>query len=69
MTMAMNIKEVILYDADSLEYSGKILVDGNNWQFSEVSNNFLVTFTKGMQLKAMLQCLISFNIVYDIIES
>ena len=67
--MAMNIKEVILYDADSLEYSGKILVDGNNWQFSEVSNNFLLTFTKGMQLKPMLQCLISFNIVYDIIES
>jgi len=67
--MAMNIKEVILYDAYSLEYSGKILVDGNNWQFSEVSNNFLLTFTKGMQLKAMLQCLISFNIVYDIIES
>lgn len=67
--MAMNIKEVILYDADSLEYKWEILVDGNNWQFSEVSNNFLVTHTKGMRLKAMLQCLISFNIVYDIIES
>ncbi len=66
--MSTNIKEIILYDADSLEYSGKILVEGNSWQFSEVSNDFLVKFTKGMPLKAVLQCLISFNIVYDIIE-
>ncbi len=66
--MSMNIKEVILYDADSLEYSGKILVEGSSWQFCDVSNDFLLKFTKGMPLKAVLQCLISFNIVYDIIE-
>lgn len=66
--MSTNIKEVILYDADSLEYSGKIIVEDNSWKFSEVSNEFLVTFTKDMPLKAVLQCLISFNIVYDIIE-
>ena len=66
--MNTNIKEVILYDADTLEYTGKILVEGGNWQFSEVSNDFLLKFTKGMPLKAVLQCLISFNIVYDIIE-
>jgi hypothetical protein len=66
--MSTNIKEVILYDADTLEYTGKILVEGGNWQFSEVSNDFLLKFTKGMPLKAVLQCLISFNIVYDIIE-
>jgi len=66
--MSTNIKEIILYDADSLEYTGKILVEGTSWQFSEVSNDFLLKFTKGMPLKAVLQCLISFNIVYDIIE-
>lgn len=66
--MSTNIKEIILYDADSLEYSGKIIVEDNSWKFSEVSNEFLVTFTKGMPLKAVLQCLISFNIVYDVIE-
>ena len=66
--MSTNIKEVILYDADTLEYTGKILVEGGNWQFSEVSNDFLLKFTKGMPLKAVLQCLISFNLVYDIID-
>lgn len=64
----MNIKEIILYDADTTEYSGKIIVEGSQWHFVEVSNAYLATFTKGMPLKAMLPCLISFNLVYDIIE-
>lgn len=64
-----DIKEVKLYDADTLEYAGSMIVDGSTWNYSDVKDSHLVEVTKGMPLKAVFPCLISFNLVYDIIES
>ncbi|MCP4130360.1 MAG: hypothetical protein GY754_05215 [bacterium] len=64
----MQIKEVKLFDADSFEYSGSIIVNGKQWEYSEVTNEHMISVTSGMPLKAALACLISFNLVYDIIE-
>lgn len=62
------IKEIKLYDADSLEYSGSMIVNGREWKYDGVKDEHLVQVTSGMPLKAALSCLISFNFVYDIIE-
>jgi len=62
------IKEVKLYDADTLEYSGSMVVNGKTWDYNEVKDSFLIEVTKGMPLKSVFPCLISFNLVYDIIE-
>jgi hypothetical protein len=62
------IKEVKLYDADTLEYAGSMVVNGKTWDYNEVKDNFLIEVTKGMPLKSVFPCLISFNLVYDIIE-
>mgnify|MGYP006283603373 CR=1 FL=1 len=62
------IKEVLLYNCDSLEYEGKITVNNGQWQFEEIDNEHLVKTTAGMPLKAVLATLIAFDIVYDIIE-
>lgn len=62
------IKEVKLYNADTLEYAGSMIVNGHEWDYAEVSDNFLIEVTKGMPLKSVFPCLISFNLVYDIIE-
>lgn len=62
------ITEVRLYDADSLEYSGSIQVNGDTWEYVNVTDSFMVQTTTGMPLKAVLSNLIIFNIVYDIIE-
>ncbi len=63
------IKEVKLYDADTLEYAGSMVVNGSSWNYNEVKDSFLIEVTKGMPLKSVFPCLISFNLVYDIIES
>ncbi len=63
------IKEVKLYDADTMEYAGSMVVKGNTWDYNEVKDNFLIEVTSGMPLKSVFPCLISFNLVYDIIES
>lgn len=63
------IKEVKLYDADSLEYSGSIIVNEGGWEYDGVKDEHLVKVTSGMPLKAALSCLITFNFVYDIIEA
>ena len=62
------IKEVKLYNADTLEYSGSMVVNGSTWEYNEVKDDFLIEVTKGMPLKSVFPCLISFNLVYDIIE-
>lgn len=64
----MNIKEVKLYNADTLEYAGSMVVTGNTWQYSGVKDDFLVESTSAMPMKSVFPCLISFNLVYDIIE-
>jgi hypothetical protein len=64
----MNIKEVKLYNADTLEYAGSMVVKGNTWDYTEVRDAFLVETTTGMPIKSVFPCLISFNLVYDIIE-
>ena len=62
------IKEIKLYDADSLEYSGSMIVNGKEWKYDGVKDEHLIKVTSGMPLKAALSCLISFNFVYDVIE-
>jgi len=62
------IKEIKLYNADTLEYAGSMVVTGSTWDYSDVKDDFLVEVTKGMPLKSVFPCLISFNLVYDIIE-
>ena len=63
-----NIKEVKLYNADTLEYAGSMIVKDDSWNYVNVKDNDLLSMTKGMALKSVLPCLITFNLVYDIIE-
>jgi hypothetical protein len=63
------IKEIRLYDADSLEYSGSMIVNGNSWQYEGVKDEHLIQVTTGLPLKAAMSCMITFNLVYDVIES
>ena len=63
-----NIKEVKLFNADTLEYAGSMIVNDDSWDYVDVNDKDLVTMTKGMVLKSVLPCLITFNLVYDIIE-
>ena len=53
---------------DTLEYSGSILVKDNSWEYQDVTNDHMVSVTRGMPLKAVLACLASFNLVYDVIQ-
>ncbi len=62
------IKEIKLYDADSLEYSGSMIVEGKDWKYDGVKDEHLIQVTTGLPLKAALSCLITFNFVYDVIE-
>jgi hypothetical protein len=65
----LNIKEIKLFDADTLEYAGSIVMnDSSSWSYVNVKDDYMVGVTSGMPLKAALQCMITFNLVYDIIE-
>ncbi len=64
----LNVKEIRLFDADTLEYAGYIKLDNDSWSYVDVKDEHMVNVTTGMPLKGALQCLISFNLVYDIIE-
>jgi hypothetical protein len=57
-----------LYHMDTLEYSGSIIVDKNAWEYRDVTNDHMVSVTRGMPLKAVLACLANFNMVYDVLE-
>jgi len=64
----INIKEVKLFNADTLDYAGSMIVNGDSWNYHEVKDDFLIEVTRGMNLKSVLSSLISFNLVYDLIE-
>ena len=64
----VKVKEIKLFNADTLDYAGSIIVSDGSWHYKDVNDDYLVQVTSGMPLKAALQCLISFNLVYDIIE-
>ncbi len=65
----VNVKEIRLYDADTLEYAGSMVINGpQSWAYVDVKDDYMISVTSGMPLKAALQCLITFNIVYDVIE-
>ncbi len=58
-----------LYNMDTLEYSGSIITNNNSWEYRDVTNDHMISVTKGMPLKAVLVCLASFNMVYDVVEA
>ncbi len=62
------IKTIKLFNADSLEYAGSIMVRGQSWEYRDVDDDHLKRVTVGMPVKAVMMCLIHFNLVYDIIE-
>ena len=64
--MECSQKEIRLFNADSLEYSGSIMVTGSEWEFKNVNDAHLIKMTTGMPLKAVMVCLISYNLVYEI---
>lgn len=65
----VNVKEIRLYDADTLEYAGSMVITGpQSWSYVDVKDDYMIGVTSGMPLKAALQCLITFNLVYDVIE-
>jgi hypothetical protein len=64
----VNSMEIKLYHMDTLEYSGSIVVKNKEWEFRGVTDSHLISVTKGMPIKALIACLSSFNLVYDIIE-
>ena len=66
--MNSGIKEVKLYDADTLEYAGSMVVKNKSWEYVDIKDKHLAEVTKDMPLKSVLPCLITFNLVYDIIE-
>ncbi len=61
-------RTIKLYDADSFEYAGSIVVSGSDWEYRDVDNDHMKSVTQGMPVKAVLMCMINFNLVYDIIE-
>ncbi len=65
MDKATITREIKLFDADSLEYSGSIVVTGKDWQYENCTHDDLQSVTTGMPLKAVLANLIIFNLVYD----
>ncbi len=67
MQSTETLKEVQLFDADTLEYAGSILVDGNQWKYHEVKDEYLMQVTTNMPLKGVLSSLITFNYVYDLV--
>jgi hypothetical protein len=60
--------EIKLYHIDSMEYSGSIDVKDGSWEYRDVVNDHMISVTKGMPIKAVLACLVNFDLVYDIIE-
>ncbi len=63
------ITEIKLYDADTLEYAGSMKVNKGEWHYEGVTDEFLVQMTTGLPLKGALSSLITFNMVYDVIET
>ena len=64
----LNAKEIKLFNADTLEYAGSIIINESSWSYTDVKDDYMIGVTSGMPLKAALQCMITFNLVYDVIE-
>ena len=63
------VKEIKLFDADTLDYVGSIIMKENmQWEYHDVDNEFLLETTSGLPLKGVLTSLINFNIVYEIVD-
>lgn len=63
------VKEIKLFDADTLEYVGSIMMKEHmEWEYQDVDNDFLLETTSGLPLKGVLASLINFNIVYEIVD-
>ncbi len=62
------IKEIKLFDMNTLESCGSIINEGNQWHYEDVKDTHMVDITQGMPLKALLNILSSFGLVYDIVE-
>lgn len=60
--------EIKLYHIDSMEYSGSIDVKDGSWEYRGVTNDHMISVTRGMPIKAVLSCLAAFDLVYDVIE-
>ncbi len=60
--------EIKLYHIDTLDYSGSIVVKEGKWEFRGVNDEHLINSTKGMPLRGLLAMLVSFDLVYDVIE-
>jgi hypothetical protein len=67
--ISMNIvTEIKLFDADSFDYSGSIVVyNDSSWDMIDITNEMLLEAPRLMPLKGILQMLISYNLVYEII--
>lgn len=62
------VREIHLFNADTLEYAGKILVHPDRWEYhDDVTDEYLKEVTAHMPLKGALSCLISFNLVYEMV--
>jgi len=57
-----------LFDIDTLNYSGSIVVTETGWNYRDVTNEHMKSVTTGMPLKAALSCLGWFGLVYDEIK-
>jgi hypothetical protein len=57
-----------LFDIDTLEYSGSIIITETGWDYRDVTNEHMKSVTRGMPLKAALSCMGWFGLVYDVIE-
>ena len=58
-------REIKLYNADTLDYAGSIVVEGKEWYYQDLNHPELEEMTRAMPLKALLANLIMFNYVYD----
>ncbi|OHD65704.1 MAG: hypothetical protein A2176_13805 [Spirochaetes bacterium RBG_13_51_14] len=60
--------QIKLYHIDTLEYSGSIIVNNQEWKYEGVTDEHMISVTRGMPLKALLACLASFELVYDLLD-
>jgi hypothetical protein len=60
--------QIKLYDMDTMEYAGSIVTTDGGWEYRDVTNEHMMSVTRGMPIKAVMAYLVSFNLVYDILE-
>ena len=60
--------QVKLYDMDTMEYAGAIVTTADGWEYRDVTNEYMMSVTRGMPIRGVMACLAWFNLVYDLIE-